>query len=533
MSDRFRDAFNGAIKRAEQRQWVYGLLGRKNSDNTYTFTVPGRRGFVYVTIRNANGAQTVIPARNDFGVEQKANLGVRMKLEYGVYVVLGRANRSDLVNTPETPEYGVSPHATTHVHGGSDEVGTATPAPNAIPKADAGGLLDGWVTSAQGQIDAATEQTILEDTNAVPLTDESVLKWISWANIKASLVATFLTFTNKIAIAATATTGAAFSVVRNLASADTDSPVVNVHQDNTGDDQATMQLTQDGTGAILVLNDGSTVVLRVDDGGVMNIAQVIKALTSAGIQLQDDAGNVMVALEDGGRNVIVGAATKVQPFSGYDAFGTLRNIFLRQESAASDNTKFVAFIWDNNQSGTSHNIGQFTVMNSAIPDGTSLEKRVAQILAQTDGSIRSGKWTFRTFLEGVTTDVLTLFASTYAQFASRVGIGVFPLGVFHTYSNGAGHLIVTKTGVNGTPQVLIPNGAGDVTALARINVILVSSSGFSEQWDLKLEHGGSTSEILGDGSSLWTIDLNANGELSTVRTSGSNTATMKFTIDWI
>ena len=41
------------------------------------------------------------------------------------------------------------PHATTHQHGGSDEVGTATPADNAIPKAGpTGTLTDGWIPSS-------------------------------------------------------------------------------------------------------------------------------------------------------------------------------------------------------------------------------------------------------------------------------------------------------------------------------------------------------------------------------------------------
>lgn len=37
-------------------------------------------------------------------------------------------------------------HAASHQHGGSDEVATATPGANAIPKADGSGTLDSWVT---------------------------------------------------------------------------------------------------------------------------------------------------------------------------------------------------------------------------------------------------------------------------------------------------------------------------------------------------------------------------------------------------
>lgn len=48
-------------------------------------------------------------------------------------------------------------HATSHKHGGSDEVATATPAANAIPKAGAGGTLDnGWLDAELGAIAGLT-----------------------------------------------------------------------------------------------------------------------------------------------------------------------------------------------------------------------------------------------------------------------------------------------------------------------------------------------------------------------------------------
>lgn len=51
-------------------------------------------------------------------------------------------------------------HASTHKHGGADEVATATPGANAIPKADAAGDLDAWVsdasTTVKGKVELAT-----------------------------------------------------------------------------------------------------------------------------------------------------------------------------------------------------------------------------------------------------------------------------------------------------------------------------------------------------------------------------------------
>lgn len=145
MSDRFRDALKNAWKKIEEQEWIVGTLGRINSDATFTFVVPGRPTFVYVTIRTATGAQTVVPARNDAGVPHTPRLAVRMKLEHGNYVIYSRTARSDLSTPQPQNPYGIESHSTSHKHGGSDEVATATPAANAIPKADAGGLLNDWV----------------------------------------------------------------------------------------------------------------------------------------------------------------------------------------------------------------------------------------------------------------------------------------------------------------------------------------------------------------------------------------------------
>src|SRR5262249_1826924 len=41
-----------------------------------------------------------------------------------------------------------SAHAATHKHDGSDEIATASPAANAIPKANASGWLDAWLSTA-------------------------------------------------------------------------------------------------------------------------------------------------------------------------------------------------------------------------------------------------------------------------------------------------------------------------------------------------------------------------------------------------
>ena len=54
-------------------------------------------------------------------------------------VCVGNDSRLSDARTPTS-------HASSHQHGGSDEVATATPGANAIPKADGSGSLDAWVT---------------------------------------------------------------------------------------------------------------------------------------------------------------------------------------------------------------------------------------------------------------------------------------------------------------------------------------------------------------------------------------------------
>ena len=57
-------------------------------------------------------------------------------------------------------------HAASHQHGGSDEIATATPAANAIPKADAAGDLDAWVSAASETVPGIVELAADGETTA-------------------------------------------------------------------------------------------------------------------------------------------------------------------------------------------------------------------------------------------------------------------------------------------------------------------------------------------------------------------------------
>lgn len=120
MSDRLPKVFEDAVDRVRERKRKYGLLGRHNADDTVTFAVPGRRNYLYVTIRNANGAQTVVPARNDAGVPHSPDLPVEMRVENKTtFVITGRTSREDLATVPASPASGVPTHTHEHVDLGS------------------------------------------------------------------------------------------------------------------------------------------------------------------------------------------------------------------------------------------------------------------------------------------------------------------------------------------------------------------------------------------------------------------------------
>lgn len=62
-------------------------------------------------------------------------------------------------------------HASSHQDGGADEVSTATPAANAIPKADGSGTLDAWVSPASettaGKVELATQTEVNAGTDPI------------------------------------------------------------------------------------------------------------------------------------------------------------------------------------------------------------------------------------------------------------------------------------------------------------------------------------------------------------------------------
>lgn len=65
--------------------------------------------------------------------------------------------------------YTPTDHASSHQHGGGDEIATATPGADDIPKAEASGKLnDGWLSSAIARVADLASYLLLSDVTTTP-----------------------------------------------------------------------------------------------------------------------------------------------------------------------------------------------------------------------------------------------------------------------------------------------------------------------------------------------------------------------------
>lgn len=156
------------------------------------------------------------------------------------------------------------------------------------------------------------------------------------------------TFITNVIIAATATTGNALRVIRNLTATSTDAPVVDIVQDHTGDDQIALRVQQDGTGDLLSLFDGATEKFKVADGG---------NVTASGVQHIYGSGSGDATLE------VHGGA------------GSERDIVLASGSLPR-------FIWRlTNTAESGSNAGSNLVLNSRADAGGVLQTVISIVRA--------------------------------------------------------------------------------------------------------------------------------------------------------
>lgn len=189
-TSRIKAALQKQWARREEERWLYGTMGRKNPDGSYTFIVPGRSRFVYVTLRNAIGAQTVVPARNDVGVEHGPNIGVRMLYEKNNYVIYSKSTtQTQSVNEP-TPPTGVPVHNHDERYFREDEYTSSSFGASSagLPVVlDNTGQLDSSFVPLHDMIDGSTEDDTPDNTAKFPYTHGGGIWHIPWADIVSTI----------------------------------------------------------------------------------------------------------------------------------------------------------------------------------------------------------------------------------------------------------------------------------------------------------------------------------------------------------
>lgn len=376
----FRTLLRKAYQVVRDDSFRVGLLGRHNPDTTVDIAVPGRRDYVYVTLSD----KTVGIARNEAGLPTNSDaqdLPVKLRLDHGDYIVVGRNTRGELAYPNETPPSGVWPHL---LDEHSDVVLTSEAVDDLLAYdgnnwinatfADIANneyiqdLVAAQFTGNVGVIDATYD----DGTGAITLTlDVSAADRIlystgadAWAETALTAYARTLlddadaatarttlgvvaggagdiwvekagdSMTGNLAIESVAVTGNSLAVLRDLAAASTNAPMVAFVQDNAGDDQAALIVQQDGTGAITILYDGANQVFAVSDGGNVHLGTADALISALRLTLSgtDSGGSAMgfarYSANAGGpafsfyksRNASVGSHTVVQ--SG-DVMGNL------------------------------------------------------------------------------------------------------------------------------------------------------------------------------------------------------------------
>lgn len=572
---RLHKAFNKFWQRGEASQWTYGLMG-KIKGGVPVFDVVGRAGYVYVRIRNQNGAQTSPPARNDPGVAHSAGLGVRMRMEGTTLVIDSEVRREDLATTPAPPGSGVG----THIH----DTRYFTEAEHISVSAGAADAGKAIILNASGEVDASMlPSTVLTDTDDLPegttnlyYTDERAQDAVGLMIDDTATVALAYVDATPALTATVIDDSITFAKMQNIA---TDS-LIGRDTAGSGDPETiTLGASLSMTGAQVLqraaLTGDVTAAANSNTTAIANNAVLTAMIADAQVTLAkmaNLAADTMIGRANGAGTGVPQALTATQVIailqSGLDArYGQLAaaNTWTLLQtfssgilSATVDGS--IAANGDLTLQGTTHAtrttsyvILQPTAGLVGISESTPIEKlHVAGNIIVPNGSFYKGMMLDATPIRvfGLGADDIAYFGGidagvTEVRFRTAalnrmtidasgdVGIGTLtPLGKLDIRDGTGGHIpIISKTGVVGSEVELLP--AGTALTSCKFDGIAKGSSGTvldaTVTGTLRTPGAGSVTQVI----SVITMKLYSTGQLVVFRSSGAETWVISLDLIWM
>lgn len=311
------------------------------------------------------------------------------------------------------------------------------------------------------------------------------------------------------------------------------------------------ETVEDVVGAMVSGNTETGISVTYDDGtGKLNF--VVAAQDHGGLTgLSDDDHSIYLLLagRSGGQRVTGIASTgyALEVYRDLASGSTDSPVFYVLQDNASDDQQAVwvkqdgtgtALVLERTNAGMLASFaGTYSLTEGSITFGTGFY-RASGSNDQVTLSIIRGTAAETIYNAGVNGDSfrrLTLLADgtfgwgpgsvTRDTFLSRLAGG----GLLIQNSDGY-KLFATRTGVNGTPQVIIPNGTGDVVRQLKVTMLANDGTNAGSRQETFIAPGGTTTVTA--GTTTATLTVNANGEVSIVRTAGAGTLTVTFDMFW-
>jgi len=285
--------------------------------------------------------------------------------------------------------------------------------------------------------------------------------------------------------------------------------------------------------AALLRADGSRPLSADWDAGAGRRlrAEGVRARATSGLRLEDSTGALGVMVEAGGN---VGVKNS-NPAQALDVTGGVQSSGgVRVAEAIGAEDAFLSVGRNRTASGYAYvtlhgdNVHTYGVRLIRWNDGADADSLLTHrgggdLILQTESD---------TPVRIHTASVERLRVRNAGLAISGPGAAFDPQGALHVHDGTGGWLQTSKTAITTTAQVIIPDAAGDVTALALVDA-LVSNGTLRTSMSFTLEQGAVSTQNITVGAETYQFRLNASGSLDVRRTAGTAAGKVVVRVLWL